>query len=136
MKILCYTRQPKEDILYANRLAYSMHLAWKSETGEYMPFHHNEGILYAKATQDLQSGVICAKSLKNPWIFQTGDGAYGIVAVRTDSEGERDSESEGSILIFRTNDFVHYEEIGLWKVQKTGMSVKFGVFMIQKQKRI
>ena len=120
MKILCYTRQPKEDILYANRLAYSMHLAWKSETGEYMPFHHNEGILYAKATQDLQSGVICAKSLKNPWIFQTGDGAYGIVAVRTDSEGERDSESEGSILIFRTNDFVHYEEIGLWKVQKTG----------------
>lgn len=120
MKILCYTRQPKEDILYANRLAYSMHLAWKSKTGEYVPFHHNEGILYAKATQDLQSGVLCAKSLKNPWIFQTKDGAYGIVAVRVDSEGGRDSESEGSILVFRTDDFIHYEEIGLWKLQKTG----------------
>lgn len=120
MKILCYTRQPEEDILYANRLAYSMHLAWESETGEYVPFHHNEGILYAKATQDEQSGVLCAKSLKSPWMFQTEDGAYGVAAVRTDSEGEKDSESEGSILIFRSDDLVHYEEIGLWKVQNTG----------------
>lgn len=120
MEILCYTRQPKEDILYANRLAYSMHLAWKSETGAYIPFHHNEGILYAKATQDMQSGVLCAKSLKNPWMFQTGDGAYGIAAVRTGSEGERDSESEGCVLIFWTNDLVHYEEIGLWRLQGTG----------------
>ena len=78
MRILCYTRQPEEDILYANRLAYSMHLAWESGTGAYIPFHHNEGILYAKATQDMQTGVLCAKSLKNPWIFQTEDGSYGI----------------------------------------------------------
>lgn len=120
MKILCYTRQPEEDILYANRLAYSMHLAWESETGEYVPFHHNEGILYAKATQDGQSGVLCAKSLKSPWIFQTEDGAYGVAAVRTDSEGERDLESEGSILVFRSDDLIHYEEMGLWKVQNAG----------------
>ncbi len=120
MKILCYTRQPKEDILYANRLAYSMHLAWKSETGEYVPFHHNEGILYAKAVQDADSGVLRAKSLKSPWIFAAGDDTYGIAAVRTDPDGQRDPESEGSILIFRTSDFVHYEEIGLWKVQEKG----------------
>lgn len=120
MKLLCYTRQPKEDILYANRLAYSMHLAWKSESGEYVPFHHNEGILYAKATQDKKSGVLCAKSLKNPWMFHTGDGAYGIAAVRTEADGEKDSESEGCILIFRSSDFVHYEEVGLWKVQESG----------------
>lgn len=99
MRILCYTRQPEEDILYANRLAYSMHLAWESGTGAYIPFHHNEGILYAKATQDMQTGVLCAKSLKNPWIFQTEDGSYGIAAVRTDAEGERDAESEGCILV-------------------------------------
>ena len=104
MKILCYTRQPKEDILYANRLAYSMHLAWKSETGEYVPFHHNEGILYAKAVQDADSGVLRAKSLKSPWIFAAGDDTYGIAAVRTDPDGQRDPESEGSILIFRTSD--------------------------------
>lgn len=120
MKILCYTRQPKEDILYANRLAYSMHLAWKSETGEYVPFHHNEGILYAKAVQDADSGVLRAKSLKSPWIFAAGDDVYGVAAVRTDPDGQRDPESEGSILIFRTSDFVHYEEIGLWKVQEKG----------------
>lgn len=120
MKILCYTRQPKEDILYANRLAYSMHLAWKSETGEYVPFHHNEGILYAKAVQDADSGVLRAKSLKSPWIFAAGDDVYGVAAVRTDPDGQTDLESEGSILIFRTSDFVHYDEIGLWKVQEKG----------------
>ena len=120
MEVLCYTREPKEDIIYANRLAYSMHLAWKSETGQYVPFHHNEGILYAKATQDGQSGVLCAKSLKNPWIFHTGDGAYGVAAVRTEADGERDSDSEGSILMFRSEDLVHYEEVGLWKVQESG----------------
>ncbi len=120
MKILCYTRQPKEDILYANRLAYSMHLAWKSETGEYVPFHHNEGILYAKAVQDADSGVLRAKSLKSPWIFAAGDDVYGVAAVRTDPDGQTDPESEGSILIFRTSDFVHYDEIGLWKVQEKG----------------
>ena len=49
MEILCYTREPKEDIIYANRLAYSMHLAWKDKNGKFVPFHHNEGILYAKA---------------------------------------------------------------------------------------
>lgn len=120
MKVLCYTRQPKEDILYASRLAYSMHLAWESETGAYIPFHHNEGILYAKATQDTQTGVLHAKSLKNPWIFQTEDGSYGIAAVRTDADGERDTESEGCILVFRSDDLVHYEEVGLWRVQQTG----------------
>ena len=120
MRVLCYTRQPKEDILYANRLAYSMHLAWESETGAYIPFHHNEGILYAKATQDMQTGVLCAKSLKNPWIFETEDGSYGIAAVRTDADGERDTESEGCILVFRSDDLVHYEEVGLWRVQQTG----------------
>lgn len=120
MRILCYTRQPEEDILYANRLAYSMHLAWESGTGAYIPFHHNEGILYAKATQDMQTGVLCAKSLKNPWIFQTEDGSYGIAAVRTDAEGDRDAESEGCILVFRSEDLVHYEEAGLWRVQQNG----------------
>ncbi len=120
MRVLCYTRQPKEDILYANRLAYSMHLAWESETGAYIPFHHNEGILYAKATQDMQTGVLCAKSLKNPWIFHTEGGSYGIAAVRTGADGEPDTESEGCILVFRSDDLVHYEEVGLWRVQQTG----------------
>lgn len=43
MEILCYTREPKEDDIYAARLAYSMHLAYRAGESEWVPFHHNEG---------------------------------------------------------------------------------------------
>lgn len=119
MEILCYTREPKEDIIYANRLAYSMHLAWKDENGKFIPFHHNEGLLYAKAVSR-EDGTLTAKSLKKPWIFACGDGTYGVVAIRTEAEGEADMESEGCILIFKSEDFVHYQEIGLLRLQKSG----------------
>ena len=60
MKILCYTRQPKEDIIYGNRMAYSMHLAYQGKDGRFWPLHHNEGILYAKAVEDSSNGVLDA----------------------------------------------------------------------------
>ena len=41
------------------------------------------------------------------------DGLYGVVAVRTDAEGENDIESKGKILFFTTADFLQYDEIGL-----------------------
>lgn len=116
MEILCYTREPKEDIIYANRLAYSMHLAWKDKNGKFVPFHHNEGILYAKAVSR-EDGTLTAKSLKKPWIFACEDGTYGVAAVRTEAEGEDDTESEGCVLIFKSKDLVHYQEIGLLRLQ-------------------
>lgn len=86
-------------MIYAKRLAYSMHLAWKDESGEWVPFHHNEGILYAKAVQK-EDGTLIAKSLRNPWMFAKPDGGYGVAAVRTEAEGEADEEAEGCILLF------------------------------------
>lgn len=120
MEVICYTRLPEADILYANRLAYSMHLAWRAEDEKFLPFHHNEGILYAKATRNVNDGTLTAKSLKNPWIFRLGEHAYGVAAVRTEANGEKDSESEGKILIFKSYDLVHYEEIGMWRLQEKG----------------
>lgn len=119
MEILCYTREPKEDIIYANRLAYSMHLAWKDKNGEFIPFHHNEGLLYAKAVSR-EDGTLTAKSLKNPWIFAGENNVYGVVAVRTEAEGEDDKESEGCVLVFESKDLVHYQEIGLLRLQQSG----------------
>ncbi|MGN6712095.1 family 43 glycosylhydrolase [Anaerocolumna jejuensis] len=119
MEILCYTRNPKEDIIYANRLAFSMHLAYKTADGKYHPFHHNEGILYARAVQ-YNNGTLKAKSLKNPWLFLTKDGNYGVIAVRTEAEGGDDPENEGCAILWNSRDLVHYQEIGPVRLQKTG----------------
>ena len=79
MKLLCYTRQPKEDEIYSQKLAYSMHLALQEDGGEITALNHNCGILYAKATQN-PDGTLNAKSLKNPWLFALKDGGYGVTA--------------------------------------------------------
>lgn len=120
MEILCYTREPLEDIIYAPRLAGSMHLAWRGEEGNFLPFHHNEGLLYAKAVQNEGDGTLLAKSLKKPWLFSMADGVYGICAVRTEAEGETDVSAKGCALLFITADFVHYEEKGLLKLEEGG----------------
>ncbi|MDE7176912.1 MAG: family 43 glycosylhydrolase [Lachnospiraceae bacterium] len=119
MELLCYTRQPKEDEIYGNRMAGSMHLAYRDQDGKFRPFHHNEGILYAKAVEDPSNGVLSARSMKSPWLFAMKDG-YGVAAVRTEAEGEKDADSEGCILFFTSKDLVHYEEAGLCRLQESG----------------
>ncbi len=120
MEILCYTRQPKDDMIYGKRMAYSMHLAYRAQDGTFRPFHHNEGLLYAKAVEDSASGVLDARSMKNPWIFALKEGGYGVVSVRTMAEGEEDPDSEGCVLCFTSRDLVHYEEKGLCSLQEKG----------------
>lgn len=108
-ELLCYTRQPGEDSIYSEKLAYSMHLALRREGGSFVPLNHNAGILYAKATQR-EDGTLHAKSLKNPWLFQMADGAFGILAVRTEADGSEDEESRGKLLLFTSKDLVRYHE--------------------------
>lgn len=143
MELLSYTRQPKEDIIYGGRMAYSMHLAYRGEDGKFRPFHHNEGLLYARALQNPEDGTLDARCLKKPWLFElsrenpegsgqqsAGNGSacrdgescggYGILAVRTGGEGETDASSQGCVLFFVSRDLVHYEEKGLCRLQESG----------------
>lgn len=120
MEILCYTRQPKEDIIYGNHMANSMHLAYRGDDGRFLPFHHNEGILYARAVEDAKSGVLDARTLKKPWLFDMKDGGYGVAAIRTGADNERVADSEGCILLFTSRDLVHYKEEGLCRLQESG----------------
>lgn len=108
-ELLCYTRQPGEDSIYSEKLAYSMHLALRREGEGFVPLNHNAGILYAKATQR-EDGTLHAKSLKNPWLFQMADGTFGILAVRTEADGSEDEESRGKLLLFTSKDLVRYHE--------------------------
>lgn len=121
MQILCYTRKPLEDMIYAEKLAYSMHLAWRKDSHEeFSPLHHNEGILYVKAVQR-KDGTLVAKSLRAPWIFQKKEGDYGVVAVRTEDGGEPDGDSEGCVFLWESKDLIHYRELGPVRLQEKGV---------------
>ena len=120
MELLCYTREPKEELIYAECLANSMHLAWRNAGGRFRAFRHNEGILYAKAVQDSKDGTWKAKSLSNPWIFRMKEGGYGIAAIRIETDGKPDIDAEGCVLLFWSYDLAHYEEIGLCRLQEKG----------------
>lgn len=109
MKLLCYTRTPKEDSIYSAKLAFSMHLALQETDGKITPLNHNSGILYVKATQN-PDGTLNAKSLKNPWLFSMADGTYGVVAQRIEPNGCDDPDMTGKLLFFTSKDLIHYQE--------------------------
>ena len=108
-KIMCYTRQPKEEGIYSNKLAFSMHLAVVRDEGDLIPLNHNSGILYAKAVEN-PDGTLQAKSLNNPWLFQMADKTFGVIAQRIEPDGGEDVSARGKILLFTTTDLLHYEE--------------------------
>ena len=115
MRLLNYTRLPLEDAVYANRLAYSMHLALQDADGFWRALNHNSGVLFVKATEN-QNGSLNPKSMKSPWLFSLKEGGYGVFAVRTRSEGDMDSEDLGTVFYFQTKDLVRYEEKGFVKL--------------------
>lgn len=115
MKLLNYTRLPLEDAVYANRLAYSMHLALQDADGSWRALNHNSGVLFVKATEN-KDGSLNPKSLKNPWLFSLKEGGYGVFAVRTLADGEEDTEDLGTAVFWTTKDLVRYEERGLVKL--------------------
>lgn len=109
MKLLCYTRIPKEDAIYSKKLAYSVHLALQDADGNITPLNHNSGIVYAKATQN-EDGTLNAKCLKNPRIFVMKCGKYGICAERIEADGSQDITADGKLLLFTSEDLIHYQE--------------------------
>ncbi|HEX3076783.1 MAG TPA: family 43 glycosylhydrolase [Lachnospiraceae bacterium] len=110
--ILCYTRKPQEEMIYSPKLAYSMHLAFSTAGKSFTDLNHNSGVLFAKSTDNVD-GTLCAKSIKNPYIFHMKDGTFGVVAIRTEAEGENDEQSKGCILLFTSKDLLQYREVGL-----------------------
>ncbi|MGN0143327.1 MAG: family 43 glycosylhydrolase [Roseburia sp.] len=110
--LLNYTRKPVNSELYDARLAYSMHLAISEDGENYQALNHNSGVLFVKATEN-EDGSLNPKSIRNPYIFPLKGEGYGVVAVRTGADGEDDEESRGSVVLFVTEDFLAYEELGL-----------------------
>ncbi|MCH4192805.1 MAG: family 43 glycosylhydrolase [Butyrivibrio sp.] len=107
-KLVCYTRYPLADEIYAARLAYSMHLGIMLTDGSMVSLNHDYGILFPKAKR-MENECLDARSLGKPWIFQMGNG-YGVIALVCRTDGSLNDEERGKALFFTTEDFVHFEE--------------------------
>lgn len=115
--VLCYTREPQEEMIYAPKLAHSMHLAYSEDGKVYEALNHNSGVLFVKATEN-PDGSLLAKSLKNPYLFHMADDTFGVVAIRTEADGTYDAQSKGHVVLFTSSDLLQYEEIGLIDLNK------------------
>lgn len=122
MKLLNYTREPLEDAVYANRLAYSMHLALY-ENGKWTALNHNSGVLFVKATEN-EDGSLNPKSIKKPWIFQEKSGEYGVLAIRTQAEGELDNQDVGCVVLWQSSNLLEYREMGVYPLSTEGKALE------------
>lgn len=109
--IKVYTRQPEADC-YPEGLSLSIHMAGSRDGEDFQPFNKNYGILFAKA-QIREDDTICPKGVSRPQIFPLKEGGYGIAAVRVSENGEPDESAEGKLLLWKTEDFISFENIGL-----------------------
>jgi GH43 family beta-xylosidase len=92
-----------------------MHLAIL-DGGTYKALNHNSGVLFAKATEN-GNGSLNAKSLRDPYLFQLKDGRFGVLAVRTETDGSPDIESRGKLLLCVSDDLLQYNECGLMNLK-------------------
>lgn len=106
-----YTRQPDKEC-YPDGLAHSIHMAYKTENGEFHPLNKNYGMLFAKA-EIAQNQTICPKGVKNPGMIIFSEESFGIVAIRTNEDGSEDETCSGKFLLWKTKDFIVFEDMGL-----------------------
>ena len=105
--ILVYTRTPVPHS-YPRDLASSVHFAYSRDGTNFTALNRNYGILFALAAIDANN-VIHARGLKQPYIFATADGQYGIVAVKTNIDGSCDQESKGQVVLWLSRDLIKFE---------------------------
>ncbi|MVX64692.1 family 43 glycosylhydrolase [Clostridium chromiireducens] len=115
VNILIYTREPQNE--YTESLGNSIHFAYCEGEEGFRPLNQNYGVLFALSTID-EKNVIQEKGLKNPYLFRTADGAFGIIAVRVDLIGNDDAESKGQILLWTSDDLITFHDHGLVKLHE------------------
>ena len=109
-RIMVYTRKTDER-LYPDGLARSIHLAYSRDGENYEAMNGNYGILFAEGTLD-KKDTICPKGVKEPRVFPMPGGGFGITASRVNENGSADEESEGKLLLWTTDDFIAFREMG------------------------
>lgn len=118
-------------ILYAftrtflNETGASMHLALR-DGDTVRPLNNGFGILFPKADFEADTFVGKCKGLVQPWVFPMKEGGWGIAALRQDFEQSKAVPEQGKghcFLLFRTDNFCEYEEIGLIPLAPEGETI-------------
>jgi len=115
-QILIYTRI-HDDHNYPKLIAHSAHFAVSRDGKHFSALNNNYGVLFATSTVG-EDNTIHAKGIKKPWLFRTTEGKFGVAAVRINADGGDDEESKGSIVLWTSDDLVHFHEIGLVKLHQ------------------
>lgn len=105
-----YTRTPSGDCV--DQLACSMFLAY-SDNGRdgFSALHDDYGVLFMRA-ESKENEQLIIKSLKDPYLFYTKEGKYGVAAVRTEKAGEKDATKSSSVMFYTSEDLIDYDEVG------------------------
>ncbi len=114
--ILIYTRTPVASE-YSSHLANSAHFAYSFDGKHFLPLNQNYGILYSKATVGYRNSLN-EKGLTKPYLFNTANGHFGIIAVKTNADGSNDEESKGKLLLWTSEDLICFREHGYIDLQK------------------
>ncbi len=92
----------------------AMHLGYSKDGETYTALNNNTGVLFANA--DFNAGGVkegLTKKLVNPYMFRMEDGTFGVVATRLNKDGSQSQAEKSSVLLFKSDDFISYKEIGL-----------------------
>ena len=108
-KLKVFTKKPTGE-KYPNSIAGSIHFAFCEDGETYTELNSGYGILFAKASIR-QNNTIDARTLKNPRIYYA-EGEYLIFADEQKEDGTSitDEFAEDFVLLFRTKDFVDFED--------------------------
>lgn len=104
---------------YPCALAYSVHLSYSDDGLKFKLLHKNYGIVFTKGELSEENTII-PKAVKNPQVFRTSDGKYGICGERINENGTSDITACGKILLWKTEDFINFSEEEL--VEKSFLS--------------
>jgi GH43 family beta-xylosidase len=115
-RVLVYTRTPLDE--YTDSLSNSIHLALSEDGAPFEPLNQNYGILFPEATVS-EHNTILEKGAKNPFLFRTREGGFGLVAVRVAPRGARDEESRGCVLVWTSTDLTEFRSRGLLRLHNS-----------------
>ena len=108
-----YTRISESDPkVYPAGLAGSVHLAYKNENGDQIPLNKNYGILFVKGEISAEDTIV-PMGIRNPRIFDQGNGIINIYADIYHENGEPVTEYTGKVFLWKTTDLIHFEEAGI-----------------------
>ena len=108
--IRVYTR-PVDPDAYPAGLANAVHLAYQRPGQEEVPLNRNYGILFARGYIS-EEDTIVPLGIRAPRIFAMEEDWIGIAGQLVSENGEAAPRQEGDVFLWKTRDFVRFEEVG------------------------